>query len=184
MPFSWIADWEQSYVAWAIQHAVDLGFSGGTRLRDRICRWILKEFTSDAEGFDGRFGVNYVSAIGTNRIPGDMNSEFLPFTNMAQVFNANFPAPIEGDANGNYHHSVNYGPGWTGPDTRMALVVAAQNALPAATDALNRVWHDLGEEIYVNNASDLGYRAQFAFGPNSNPGSGPPRPPAAVRITP
>ena len=184
MPYTWVSDWEQAYVAWAIQHSNQLGITGGTRLRDRICRWIIKEFTSDAEGFDHTYGVNYVSAVGTNTTPGDMSSAVIPFTNMGQVFNANFPAPIESDVNGNYHHSVNSGRGWTGPDTRLALVVAAQVGLPGANTALNQVWNDLGVAIYVNNTSDLGNRAQFAVGtvPSSGASSTVPAPPQALRI--
>jgi hypothetical protein len=163
MPYTWIADWEQAYVAWAIQHANDLGIAGGERLRDRICRWVIKEFSSDADGFDSRFGVNYVSAVGTNVVPGDMSSQIIAFTSMGQVFKANFPAPIESDLNGNYHHSVNSGRGWTGPDTRLALVVAAQNGLPGASEALRQIWNDLAVVNYTNNTTDLGNRAQFAI---------------------
>jgi hypothetical protein len=184
-PYSWIADWEQAYVAWAIHHTNQLGIIGGTRLRDRICRWILKEFSSDADGFDSRFGVNYVSAIGTSSTPGDMLSPLIPFTTMRQVFEANFPPPIESDINGNYHHSVNYGRGWTGPDSRLALVVASQAGITGANTALSKVWNDLAVVIYTNQTSDLGYRAQFAVAVSQetlNDGLPSPQPPSTLRI--
>ena len=46
-PYTWIALWEQMYVAWAVDRAQQHGFMPGTALRDRIVKLQLRLFTSE-----------------------------------------------------------------------------------------------------------------------------------------
>jgi hypothetical protein len=173
-PYTWIADWEHAYVAWAIDHANKQGWPTGGLLRDRIVQWIVKEFTSDAAGFDHRYGATYVGAVGRYTVTGNRQS-IVWFTSMKEVFDASHGNPPKPNDSG-------YLRGYTGPDSRLALVIGAERGIAGAATALSYVWQALGIDMYVNGVSDLANRAQFAIEPYATTAPSlpplPPNPPA------
>ncbi len=123
-PYTWIALWEHTYLAWAVDRALQHGFSPGAALRNRVARFQLSLFTS-SPAYPWKYGAPYILAIGIYE-----NGKARFFTSLAEVFKATYgtpPAPPVSFA------------GYYGPETRLMLQVAAQNNWAGAAVALQQL---------------------------------------------
>lgn len=80
---AWIAPWEHYYLAWAIDHSNNQGFSGGELLRDQIAQFQINLFNSP--DIPREYAGSYVWAIG-DWTPGGVEY----YTNLGQVFQNTF----------------------------------------------------------------------------------------------
>jgi hypothetical protein len=125
-PYAWISMWEQSYVGWAIDHAIRQGLATGTpkigtRFRDRLANTNLKLFTSAT--FPRSWAGSYLFAVGrhsTTPVTGDDRITY--FTDLSQVFTAT-SAPMCGEPT---PAPCNERPfeGYYGPEVRLMLMIA------------------------------------------------------------
>jgi hypothetical protein len=122
-PYVFIALWEHIYVAWAVDRALQLGFSPGAAFRDRIARLQLKLFTSGADGFDRSFAAPYVLAVAEKRTSAD---RWTYLTSIRDVFNL-------ARSYGDYRPF----PGYYGPEARLMLLIAHRQRWPGAAAALD-----------------------------------------------
>jgi hypothetical protein len=146
-PYVFIALWEQIYVAWAVDRALQLGFAPGAAFRDRIARFQLKLFTSAPEGFDRTFAAPYVLAVAEKRTSPD---RWTYLTSMREVFGL---ARSYGD-----HRPF---PGYYGPEARLMLLVAQRQRWPGADEALAYLMG--AAEADVTMVRDLNRRSGWAL---------------------
>jgi hypothetical protein len=148
-PFAFIALWEHVYLAWAIDHALNLGFSPGAALRDRVARLHLRLLTSEAEGYPRKYGAPYLLIVGTKTPDG----RYEYFRTLRELFAATYgdppgaPVPIN----------------TVGPEARMMLIIAMKLGLPGAAEAIDY----LMAQSYagVPFATELARRAGWAVAP-------------------
>jgi hypothetical protein len=126
-PYAWIALWEQTYVAWSIDHALRQGFTGGAAARDRIAKFQLKLFTSEAAGYDRAFAGAYVIAVGVK--DGNRVSYF---ATLAEVFRRTKEF-------GNFREFQ----GYYGPEARLMLLIARDQQWPGAEEAYAYLMRDV-----------------------------------------
>lgn len=136
-----------NYVAWAIQHANDQGFSGGDLLRNALALYQLTLFTSPPSGYDTTYatGSNFVgtcNSAGTNRVY---------YTTLEQVYNASYsvfaPPPFAG---------------YYGVDARLSLMIAIAQGMTGAQAAYNY----LDPQIQSNYANRAGWAIDLRTSPN------------------
>src|SRR5262249_9033848 len=74
--------WQNNYVAWAIDRANQQGFSGGLSLRDELAQFTLKLFTSGPD-YPREDGAPYELAVGSvsNNLP-------IYYTTLGDVYSA------------------------------------------------------------------------------------------------
>ena len=144
-PYTWIALWEHSYVAWAVDRAQQLGFGPGTTLRDRIVKLQLKLFSSEREGFARSHAGAYVLAVGT-RSGWDVTY----FPTIAEVFRVT-------EKYGNFRPLE----GYYGPEARLLLMIAKRLELPGAADSYQYVMSHSTEGVSM--LTDLSRRSGWAI---------------------
>ena len=145
-PYSWIALWEQTYVAWAVDHAIRQGIGPGEALRDRIAKFQLKLFTSGRDGFDRSFAGAYVLAVGTKGAGG-----VTYFSTMEEMFRRTKEL-------GNYRVFE----GYYGPEARLMLLIAREQGWPGADEAFTYLMRD-AEPSGVTMQQDLEKRSGWAI---------------------
>ena len=157
-PRVWIAQLEQNYLAWAIDHVNKQGFTGGLRHRDRVARFQLRLFTSDPD-FKREFAAPYVLAIGERDAAGKVKY----YESMAELFQKNFPNPKD--------KGVDFA-GYYGVDARLMLLIGIENGWEGAQDAYDWLWPKLAVEPNVDGVPDLARRAGWASALSPEPASG------------
>jgi hypothetical protein len=145
-PYSWIALWEQIYVAWAVDHAQQHGFGPGAVLRDRVARLQLRLFTSDGDGYKRTYGGAYVLAVGTKS-----GSGVKYFETMEEMFRIT-------DKFGNFRAFE----GYYGPEARLMLMIAMRQGWSGAPEAYQYLSTHVGEDG-VSMAADLAKRSGWGI---------------------
>ena len=141
--------WQRNYVAWAIDHAQQQGFSGGGLMRDRIVRFTLSLFTSDPDYPRAQAGA-YQLVVATL----DDSGSIIPYTNLRQMYAATLPFA-----------GADFVPfrGYYGLDVRLALMIGLAQGWPGAQSAYDYLYPIIGVQVYVNGVSDLANRAGWAL---------------------
>ncbi len=145
-PYSWIALWEQIYVAWAVDHAQQQGFGPGAILRDRIAKLQLRLFTSDGQGYKRTYGGAYVLAVGTKTGNGVKY-----FDTIEEMFRIT-------DKFGNYRAFE----GYYGPEARLMLMIGMRQGWPGAAEGYQYLMAHVGEDG-VSMAADLAKRSGWGI---------------------
>ncbi|MFA5911157.1 MAG: hypothetical protein WC815_20470 [Vicinamibacterales bacterium] len=145
-PYSWIALWEQAYVAWAVDHAQQHGFGPGSVLRDRIVKLQLRLFTSEGEGFPRTYAGAYVLAVGTKT-----GSGIKYFNTMEEMFRVT-------DKYGNHRPFQ----GYYGPEARLLLMIAMRLGLAGAPAAYQYLSSNVGADG-ISMTADLHRRSGWAI---------------------
>jgi hypothetical protein len=171
----WISLWEQSYLAWAVDHVMQHGdvtahhnFSyAGAALRDRIVTLALGLFTNPQWPRDHMKQMPYLLAagrwIGQPQYEGSRIEYFQTFAEMAThtfslVDSTGAPSmlrPFEG---------------FYGPEARLLLMIAERLGLPGATDAINALMKDTGNGTTM--IADLNVRSGWAIARGNEGGIG------------
>ena len=166
-PYMWISLWEQSYVAWAIDHVMAHGPAGsvnlasrGASMRNRIARLQLALFTHPQWPRDADRQAPYLLAAGTWTNGSPRRVEY--FRSFAEVAAAtfsvprgaapDFPRPFEG---------------YYGPEARLMLMICRGLGDAGADAALASLMaHSTGG---VSMTADLSRRAGWAIAPRVTP---------------
>ena len=149
-----IADWEQNYLAWAIDHANQQGFQGGQLHRDAQARWQFSLFQdTNYRAYAGSYTIN----VGTR------DSQGIPtmFTTWQQLYQANgWVAGGQAEFRGYY-----------GVDARLMLMIARKNAWTGAQGAYDYLFQIIGgsDPNYYNGASDISLRSGWAIAYDGEP---------------
>jgi hypothetical protein len=151
-PYTWVALWEHTYVAWAVDHAMQQGFGPGGTVRDQIVRLQLRLFTSEPEGFRRTHAGAYVIAVGKRE-----GQTFTYFDNMRDVFNAT-------EQLGNLRPFQ----GYYGPEARLMLMIAMRQRLPGASTSYEYLMSDVGRDG-VSTIADLEKRSGWAIAGDEAP---------------
>jgi hypothetical protein len=163
-PFMWISLWEQSYLAWALDHVMQHGpvtahinfASAGSSTRDRITRLQLRLFTDPAWPNDPLRQAPYVLAAGQWRGSGS-NRSVEYFQSLTDVAAATFKP---GDP-GRPPDFVRPLPGYYGPEARLLLMIShrlGETGAAAALASLMKNSHD-----GVSMIDDLNRRSGWAI---------------------
>lgn len=153
-PYTWIALWEQMYVAWAIDRAQQLGFAAGTELRDRVARLQLRLFTGEREGYRATHAGAYVLAVGTRS-----GRTITYFNSLAEVFRVT-------DKYGNHRPFE----GYYGPEARLMLMIAKRQGWPGAAESLRYLTAHTGADG-VSMLADLNRRSGWAIAGGADDGA-------------
>jgi hypothetical protein len=145
-----IALWEQNYLAYGIDRAMQLGFAGGRAHRDAIAKFQLRLFTSDPQ-YQRSCGAPRLVSVGTSS-----GSGVALYRTMSEIWNAT---------------QTNCVPfaGWYGPEARLNIMVGLEAGWPGAQDAYTYLMP------FIN--SDLAQRAGWALDFYPTAGTPPPPPP-------
>jgi hypothetical protein len=143
-----VSVWQQTYLAWAIDHARQQGYPGGLKLRDRMVRFRLKLFTSGKD-FPREFAGIAWPTVGLKTGSGKIDY----ITSFAGLFKENCPPGSKPDQFA----------GLYGVDARLALMLAIQNGWPGAREAYRFVYTKIAVEPYLSGVSDLAHRAGWAI---------------------
>jgi hypothetical protein len=142
-----VSVWQQSFLAWAIDHANEQGLQGGLKLRDRMVRFRLKLFT-DKEFPRKYCGIDW-PVVGLK----DASGKIRYFTSWADLCKENLPPGAR----------VIPLPGYYGADARLALMIAVRNGWPGARDAYDYVFKQIAIPPSPQGVSDLASRAGWAI---------------------
>jgi hypothetical protein len=144
-PYTWIALWEHSYVAWAIDRAQQHGFAPGAVLRDRIVKLQLKLFSSEQDGFARSHAGAYVLAVGTRS-----GQSVTYFPTIGEVFRIT-------------HKYGNFRPleGYYGAEARLMLLIAKRLHLPGAAESYAYLMSHEADGVTMRG--DLGRRSGWAI---------------------
>jgi hypothetical protein len=145
-PYTWIALWEQMYVAWAIDHAQQQGFQPGSGMRDSIVGVQLKLFTSEGEGYRRTHAGAYVLAVGTR---SGQNINY--FKSWDEVFRIT-------EKFGNFRAFT----GYYGPEARLMLMIAKRQRLAGAAESYQYLMSYTGADG-VSMTADLAHRSGWAI---------------------
>jgi hypothetical protein len=115
----WMKLWGYDYLAWAIGHANQAGFTGGENWLTPFLTFEVSLYTSP--DWNPADGAPYAIAVGANNSDGSVTY----YTSLAQVYANTFTNP-DATAPLSYY----------GPITRIILEMAANDSLAGATDAL------------------------------------------------
>jgi len=166
-PYVWIALWEQTYAAWAVDHVMQHGqvtpvhtFAGAAQtFRNRIARLQLNLFTSAQWPRDHERQAPYLLAAGTwTSGPRSTVAYFQTFTEMR---NATFAASDPGKA----PDFVRPFQGFLGPEARLLLLMCEKNGDAGAAQSLTALMSDVNDGVSM--AADLDKRSGWAIAPQS-----------------
>ena len=165
-PYMWISLWEQSYVAWAIDHVMGHGAAGGVNLasaggtmRNRIARLQLALFTNPQWPRAADRQAPYLLAAG--RWSGGSPRSVDYFRSFADVAKATFSVP-----NPSAPDFVRPFEGYYGPEARLMLMICRRLGDAGADAALATV---MGHSTSgVSMTADLNRRAGWAIAPGAN----------------
>jgi hypothetical protein len=165
-PYMWISLWEQSYVAWAIDHVMAHGTAGsvnlastGSTVRNRIARLQLGLFTSAQWPRAADRQAPYLLAAG--RWTGGSPARVEYFRSFAEVASATFSVPTPGAPDFVRAFEGNYG-----PEARLLLMICSRLGDSGADGAINTVMTHSANGVSM--VADLDKRAGWAIAP---PGS-------------
>lgn len=162
-PFMWVSLWEQTYLAWAVDHVMqhgpvtaDINFgSAGSAVRDRIARLQLRLFTDPAWPADPVRQAPYVLAAGQWRAGSTRVVEY--FQSLAEVASATFKP---GDP-GQPPDFIRPLPGYYGPEARLLLLICERLGEKAASKALADLMNN--SHAGVSMRQDLNRRSGWAI---------------------
>jgi hypothetical protein len=171
----YISLWEQTYLAYAIDRALKLGFTAGQAHRDAIAKFQLRLFTSDPQ-YPRSEGAPYIVAVGTPPATGgvfyDSYATFGFFTSMSQIW-----------AGTNNPDNIRPFAGYYGPEARLNLMMGIESGWTGAQAAYDYLWPFIGVEGVWNGLPDLAQRAGWALDFYSAASvKVPPRAPRNLRI--
>jgi hypothetical protein len=158
----WIALWEQAYVAWALDRAIDLRSTpdaAGASMRNRIADVAVALFTSPDWPRDHNEQMPYLLNVGewSGLVHGDP-STIVYRRSWAAVAAATFATR---DPASHIPYMDRPFEGYYGPEARLLLMMAAARSLPGAAAALSTLTTD------ANNGTtfldDLNARAGWAL---------------------
>jgi hypothetical protein len=164
-PYAWISLWEQSYVAWAIDHVMGHGTAGGVNLasagstmRNRIARLQLALFTNPQWPRAADRQAPYLLAVGrwTNGSPRTVEY----FRSFGDVAKATFSVP-----NASAPDFVRPFEGYYGPEARLMLMICQRLGDAGADAALATIMGHSTDGVSM--AADLSRRAGWAIAPGS-----------------
>jgi hypothetical protein len=146
-----VALWAHNYVAWAIQHANELGFQGGDREMDQIAKFQLSLFTSP--DYNWQYAGPYDLAIGDVTASGGVNY----YTSLKEVFNKTYPpgTPPEPFR------------GYFGEDARLSLMIGIENGWSGAQQAYDKLFAVIGQPAGNGGLSSLAQSPGWAIAPPS-----------------
>ncbi len=150
-PRIWIAQWEQNFLAWAIDRANKQGFAGGLKHRDRIARFQLSLFTGGKD-YPRQFGAPYVLAVGEKDAAGQVKL----YATMRELYDNNFA--------GTGQKGTEFA-GYYGADARLMLMIGMENNWPGAKQAYDYLWPKLAIQPHVDGQTDLALRPGWAIAP-------------------
>ncbi len=153
--YLYIAPWEHNYLAWALDHAHEQGFSGGEKLRDRIVEFQMRLFTSDKDGYPQAYGAPYQLNIGLK--------EDGYYKTISEVFNISY-------SNGDTPPTQMTG--YYGVDARLMTMIAMKLGLPHAEETYNYVHKEITDVTQNKYQNDLAVRAGWAIEPPSEVDTG------------
>src|SRR5262249_40425985 len=113
----YISLWEQTYLAYAIDRALKLGFAGGQAHRDAIARFQLRLFTSEPQ-YPKAQAAPYIIAVGIPPASGvyyDSYATFGFYKQMSQVW-----------AGTNNPNNLRPFAGYVGPEARLNLMIGIE----------------------------------------------------------
>jgi hypothetical protein len=168
-----ISLWEQTYLAYAIDRALKLGFTAGQAHRDAIARFQLRLFTSEPQ-YPKAQAAPYIVAVGTPPTSGgvfyDSYATFGFFTSMGQIW--------AGTA-GNERVFA----GFYGPEARLNLMVGIESGWAGAQGAYDYLWPFIGVQPVWGALPDLAQRAGWALDfYTATPARAAPAAPGNLRI--
>jgi len=145
--FTFDSNWEQHYLAWAIDHANKQGFSGGLMHRDRIVSFQVQIMSS--ADFPREWSMPYILAVGTRQ--GETITSY--YSTFRQVYESTYPpgseaTPIQG---------------WYGVDARLMLLIAIENGWTGAAALYDWLQPILAEWPFIDEVPDLLRRAGWAI---------------------
>jgi hypothetical protein len=143
-----VSVWQQTYLAWAIDHANQQGFKGGLKLRDRMVRFRLKLCTGGKTS-PWEYAGEPWPVVGLK----DPSGKFAYFTSFAQLFKENFPPGSKSSVLEGYY----------GVDLRLALMIAIRNGWPGAREAYDYLFKKIALTTDPHGVSDLGFRSGWAI---------------------
>ena len=147
----YISMWEQNYLAYAIDRASKLGFSGGLAHRDAIARFQVRLLTSDP-AYPKAQGAPYVVAVGP--APASLGWDDYPtypfYTTMAQIW-----AGTQGQERPFA--------GYYGPEARLNVMMGVESGWPGAKAAYDYLWPFIGVTPTWGSLPDLAERAGWAL---------------------
>jgi len=159
--YVWISIWEQSYVAWAIDHAIQqrylagLDASGaGAQMRDRIARLQLNLFTNPEWPRDADRQAPYLLAAGRWPPGGERIPAF--FSRFSEVAAATFsvPSPAHPDF-------VRPFEGYYGPEARLLLMICDRLGERSAASSLAALMAHATDGVRMTD--DLNRRSGWAI---------------------
>jgi hypothetical protein len=168
------SQWQCNYIAWAIDHAHQQGWVGGSALLERILRLQLRLFTDSDWPRQG--AAPYYPVVGY-KWP-DQTEQWL--TTVAQMRDAT--AEYWGAGEGGFPNFV----GAYGIDARLALMMARDRNMPGALDSLTYLMSQPQMGWYVRNRAGWaidGGPAAAGIDDGPDGGSGPrPSSPSGLRV--
>jgi len=153
--------WEHTYVAWAIDRSIAHGYGPGQAMRDRIARFHLALFTSEAEGYPRAYATPGQLAVGLLDGPY--------FTTWREVFDATFGSPPSPPLKPT---------GYYGPEGRLMLMIAKDMGWARAQEAYDYLMAYVGSDG-IRMTTDLNERSGWAVDDRRPL---PPSPPVNLRI--
>ncbi len=137
----YIALWEQSYLAHAIDRANQQGFAGGLAHRDAIARLQLRLFASEPD-YPREYGSPHLLAVGTANA-SDPATLAAFHTTMSQIWSGTIgqERPFAG---------------FYGAEARLNLLLGVQNAWPGAQEADAYLWPFISSELALRAGWALG----------------------------
>jgi len=165
-PYMWISLWEQSYVAWAIDHVLAHATAGGvtfastgSAMRNRIARLQLALFTNPQWPRAADRQAPYLLAAG--RWTGGSPARVEYFRSFADVATATFSVPTSRAPDFVRAFEGNYG-----PEARLLLMICSRLGDSGADGAINAVMTHSANGVSM--VADLNRRAGWAIAPSGS----------------
>jgi hypothetical protein len=160
-PYMWISLWEQSYLAWAVDHvmqhgqvgSIDFG-SAGSAIRNRIARLQLNLFTNAEWPKQHDRLAPYLLAAGKKADPSSRSVVY--FQRFSEMASATFSVP-----NAARPDFVRPFEGYYGPEARLLLMICERLGDSGATRSLALLMADV--QSGVRMVDDLNKRSGWAI---------------------
>jgi hypothetical protein len=159
-----VAEWENYYLAWSLDHIAGHGFSGGLKLRDRIARLALRGYTSEPE-FPRRCAFYYRPVVG--RAPGMFSTSMGEFAQQ-----------------GACQDTRDLADGYWGLWQRPTLMIALREQWPGAADAYAYMMSYRSSSGTVLDRANESAGWALASGTDFDKPAPPPPPPPSERRAP
>jgi hypothetical protein len=160
-PYMWISLWEQSYLAWAVDHVMQHGQVGslnlgsaGSAIRNRIARLQLTLFTSPDWPRQHDRQAPYLLAAGKKADPS--SREVVYFTRLSEIAAATFAVPSAARPD-----FVRPFEGYYGPEARLLLMICDRLGDAGAAKSLAQLMSDVDSGVRMTD--DLNKRSGWAI---------------------